>query len=352
MKAFADDGNEHIHGHCGPDLHLHGVFRRAIELPDAQMLLDPFEEQFNLPPGLVQLANDPGCRTEQVGQEDEGLARIRIPEANPAQVVGVVLAAVEARQCHGLTADDALVPIARSGVDPPGPGIGFCAGDKERAGQVEGEQALEVEIGTIHHIDRPRFVHDEIQGVGIVQFAVGNMNEIRDVPAQVQQCMHLHGRLGAPEQRPWIQGKAQVDGGGVECIDGVGQIHSRIIVDVQLASPDDQALGKIGKDSPVSSFVGIGQGGSPDGGTDTHVVQPGRLGEEAGLDIAQAFPVGQLSEREDAEMFGRGKRPDSMVSTIATDDTGEGGPGQVIPSTGRTALCRCTCRGLQKICSG
>ena len=103
---------------------------------------------------------------------------------------------------------------------------------------------------------------------------------------------------------------------------------------MQLASPDDQALGKIGKDSPVPSFVGIGQGGSPDGGTIAHVVQPGRLGEEAGLDIVQAFPIGQLSEREDAEMFGRGKRPDTMVSTIATDDTGEGGPGQVIHQLG------------------
>ena len=76
MKAFPEDGNQHIHGHCGQGLHLHDFYRRAIELPDTQMLLHPLEEQPNLPLGSIQLANDHGCRTKKVGQEDECLARI------------------------------------------------------------------------------------------------------------------------------------------------------------------------------------------------------------------------------------------------------------------------------------
>ena len=52
------------------------------------------------------------------------------------------------------------------------------------------------------------------------------------------------------------------------------------------------------------------------------------------FDIAQAFPISQLGEREDAEMLGRGKSSDAMISTIATDDTGEGRPGQMIHQLG------------------
>ena len=37
----------------------------------------------------------------------------------------------------------------------------------------------------------------------IVQLAVGDVDEARDVAAQIQQCVHLHRGLGRAEMRPW-----------------------------------------------------------------------------------------------------------------------------------------------------
>jgi hypothetical protein len=48
-KTLFGDGNQSISRHRGPDLSFDGVGRGSKETPDAQVLLDPFEKQFDLP---------------------------------------------------------------------------------------------------------------------------------------------------------------------------------------------------------------------------------------------------------------------------------------------------------------
>ena len=52
------DGYKHINGDGDPDLALHRIFRCAIKRFDSQMLLDPFEEQLDLPTTLVKSGDD------------------------------------------------------------------------------------------------------------------------------------------------------------------------------------------------------------------------------------------------------------------------------------------------------
>jgi len=63
----------------------------AIEGFDSKMLLDPFEEQFDLPSGLVQQCDGPSWFAEVVGQEHEFLARRRIGIPDATQGVGVAM---------------------------------------------------------------------------------------------------------------------------------------------------------------------------------------------------------------------------------------------------------------------
>lgn len=81
------------------------------------MLLDPFEEQFHLPPCLVERA-DGGCRQcEVIGQEHQRLAGLGLLESDATQMIRIVRAAGGAGQRNGLIADEARAAIDRSRID-------------------------------------------------------------------------------------------------------------------------------------------------------------------------------------------------------------------------------------------
>jgi hypothetical protein len=60
------------------------------------MLLDPFEEQLDMPMVLVERADRGGRQGHLIGEEDQRLAGLGILEANAAQLRGIVLLGVEA----------------------------------------------------------------------------------------------------------------------------------------------------------------------------------------------------------------------------------------------------------------
>jgi len=64
--------DEQVGVYRNPYLGLHGVLAGAIEGLDPAVLLDPFEEQLDLPAGLVGLRHHDGVELEIVGEENQG----------------------------------------------------------------------------------------------------------------------------------------------------------------------------------------------------------------------------------------------------------------------------------------
>ena len=54
-QLLLDDGDQDVGSHGAPDLRFHGVLAGAEEAFDAQVLLDPLEEQFDLPTTAIEL---------------------------------------------------------------------------------------------------------------------------------------------------------------------------------------------------------------------------------------------------------------------------------------------------------
>src|SRR5205809_1364415 len=104
MKLLLDDGDQHVCGYGAPNLRLHGVLAGAEESLDAQVLLDPSEEQLDLPAALVERGDRQRWQRRVVGQEDQRLARLRVLEANTRQMIRVVLGRVEAIEHDALIA--------------------------------------------------------------------------------------------------------------------------------------------------------------------------------------------------------------------------------------------------------
>jgi len=71
MEAFSDDGNKDIGGNGDPDLGFYRIDGSTVEGLDAEMLFDPFEEQFYLPSALVEFGDGQRGKDEIVGQKNE-----------------------------------------------------------------------------------------------------------------------------------------------------------------------------------------------------------------------------------------------------------------------------------------
>src|SRR5215510_2189467 len=57
LSRFLDNGNEQIDRHSAPDLSFDRVLRSTKEDFDSQMLLNPFEDQFDLPAATIKFCD-------------------------------------------------------------------------------------------------------------------------------------------------------------------------------------------------------------------------------------------------------------------------------------------------------
>src|SRR6516165_9426244 len=102
---------------------------------------------------------------------------------------------------------------------------------------------------------------------------LGNANKCGDVAVQVEQSMHLDSGFVLPEFGPREQGKTQVDGGGIQRIQTLVELHADGIVSVKRSRDADQNLREVREDSPVATFVGVSQGGASDCAAEASVVE-------------------------------------------------------------------------------
>ncbi len=76
IEALLDDGDEHVDRGGDPDLGFDGVLGGAEEAFDLEVLLDPFEEEFDLPAAFVEPGDSArrqaryraGCRDRSVAR--------------------------------------------------------------------------------------------------------------------------------------------------------------------------------------------------------------------------------------------------------------------------------------------
>ena len=67
METFSNDCDKDIGGDSNPDLGLYRIFGSAVECLDTEMLLDPFEEQFDLPSALVEFGDGQRRKNKIIG---------------------------------------------------------------------------------------------------------------------------------------------------------------------------------------------------------------------------------------------------------------------------------------------
>jgi len=151
MQAFFGDGDEHIGAHRNPYLRLHRILARAQKSLDAQVLLDPLEEQLHLPALAIQLRDQLRLEREVVGQKCDAFVRL-VLDHHAAQCGWIVLAGIEHRQHTRLIADDRRGgAIHRARVATLEPGVALGASDEEGLRLMDGKEPGEVQIDRAAH---------------------------------------------------------------------------------------------------------------------------------------------------------------------------------------------------------
>ena len=163
MHTFFQNGDEQINGDGGPDLGAHRVGRGAVKGFDTQMLLDPLEEEFDLPASPIELGNGQSWHGEVVGQEDEESAGEGIATADAAERDGIIVLGEPTGHHHGLVKTQAGDFVHGTGVTTGAAEVLSGAGDEESTALMQSMPAGEVEIAAIHDVKRTGFPDDLVE---------------------------------------------------------------------------------------------------------------------------------------------------------------------------------------------
>ena len=316
-ETFFGNGDQHISADRDPDLRLDRVLGSTKKRLDPQMLLDPFEEQFDLPALAVQVCDQFGLESEVVGQKRNTFARL-VLDHHAAQRDGIVLAGIENRQHTGLVANNVRVgAIHRAGVPTLELGVRLGSGYKEGIGLMDCEQPFEIEISSIEQVISTGLDDQLVQGIDLVRLAIADMNKCGYGAAQIEQGMQFDCRFVRAKRRPGVNRQTQIDRRGIEGVDRGIQIDRQRILGIQRPRHGDQMLGEVGVDLPRPCGVGIGQGIARDGlATQSHVVEPLGLCAQIDLDIAQGFSVGQLGKSHGQKLIHAGEVLDLVIAAV------------------------------------
>ena len=295
-EAFLENRHQRAYADRNPDLGPHGVPGGSEERLDVQVLPDPSEEPLHLPAAAVEFRHGGRGRGELVGEDVDRLAGVGVPVLHATKGPWVIPAGSNIREHDGLIAPHPGGLVDGTGAPTAVPGVGPGLNDEERLLRVDDVQTPEVQIAPVHEVEGTRFGGPPTQGVPIFHPGVGNVDEGRDVAAQVARREEFGGRIGAARQGPGKHRQAQVDGRCVEGAHGVFRFRSGGIPGVQGPGDGKQLPGKVGVDSPVATPVRIGQRVARDVAPDAHVIEPAVVGAQRALDVAQAGPVRQLGE--------------------------------------------------------
>ena len=198
-------------------------------------------------------------------------------ESDSAQRCIEALARIKDGEHDGLVADQAHAFVDFAGVAAPDLRLDLARVTKKLPAIAQSKKALEIDVPSIHHVEGSRFANQPVEQIDFVVLAVADMDKRRDIASQVLKRVQLDSCFGGTERGPRKQRQAQIDGSGIESINGVFQVDSKRLVGIEPSRHRDQTLCEIAVDPPVASCVGVGQGVARHGAAKAQVIELKRL---------------------------------------------------------------------------
>ena len=302
MIHLLGNGKQQVVTHGNPDLCEDCVLCCPKERLDVEMLLDPFEEQLNLPALTVKFRYCYCLKSEIISQESVYIVGVEVLVDYHPHHVWIVLGHNRPSEPDALVTDKACMLVNYPFLNDLEAHVVFCPGDIIRLPDVKVVvKSPEIHVALVHQVVSPCLNGKHVKAVHVIDFPLAQPDECRDGAPEVKQRMHLEGSLSMVELGPGTELQAKLYGAAVKRIDHLVKAKTEAVSPVQPQSPGDKDLGEITIYLPVLILVELRKGGL------VHQLQSGmeKLGREccqSGLYYPKAGTSRKLGETHDLEL--------------------------------------------------
>jgi len=300
-ETVCDDGNMNLNAHC--------IVALTPERLDLEVLLNPFEEELDLPPVFIKESDVLGSKTEVVRVVSERAVKVWSIVDDTPNFSRILLLVLLLREDNCLVAQDVVRSVKDVfAINNLIVRTFFLTNDKEGSGYGNLVKSVKVKVASVKDIACQRLVRKPVHGVDIMHVGIGNPVEHGNLRDDIHLRMDLDARLRTSELRPTKERHTEVDCRRVHGIEPAVQL--KLSRNPSLLRKEHHVESKLLKDAAVSEVVSLGKRTLIDGSLSESEMK--RLLSMGGCYICE-FPQStatlKLSEHEDEQLTPRRRCP-------------------------------------------
>ena len=264
LEVVLDDGNEAVGDDGRVYLYAHCIFGFSPETLDLEVLFDPFEEQFHLPPIFIEQGDVLCTEVEVVRIVDEASMKLWRIIDNSSDNTGVLLLILLLGEADGLVFEYIVCSVENTlAIDNLICRLALLPDDEECSERIDPIESGEVKVASVKHIARQRLVCEPVHRVDVMHLGIGDSVENRNLCDDVNLSMNPDARLCASELCPSEYRHAEINRRGVDGIESSMQLE--LLRDASGLGNRHHVESELLKDTMVPEIVGPGQHLSVDG---------------------------------------------------------------------------------------
>ena len=309
FKVVLNDTDETVGDDGNMDLNTYRIVALSPERLDFEVLLDPFEEELDLPPVFIKEGDILGCKVEVVRIVSERTMQVRSVVDNTPDLAWILLFVLLLREDNGLVTQDIVISVKNVFASNDFIFWTFLlTDDKEGSKHSNLVKSGKVKVASVKDIACQRLVCEPVHSIDIMHVGIGDSVEYGNFRDDIHLSVDLDARLRASELRPAKERHAEVDSCGIHGIESAVQF--KLSSNPSLLRKEHHMEGKLLKDAVVPEVVGLGKRTLVDGRlSESEMKRLLTMSSCYICEFSQPFAAHELSEHKDEKLAPRRRSP-------------------------------------------
>ena len=257
-EVVLNDSDETVCDDGDMNLYTHRIVALSPERLDLEVLLDPFEEQLDLPPVFIKEGDVLGCKIEVVRVVSERAVPVGSIIDDTSDLARILFLVLILRKDNGLVTQDVVRSVKNVfAINDFIVRTLLLADDKEGSRYGNLVKSGEVKVSSVKDVACQRLVCEPVHSIDIMHVGIGNSVEHGNLRDDIHLSVNLDARLRASELCPAKERHAKVDSSGVNGIEP--PVQFKLSGNPSLLSKEHHVEGKLLEDMAVPEIVCLGK---------------------------------------------------------------------------------------------